>query len=241
MNRFYALLNRRINTFNYLVVGLILPALCCLIAACSTLPELQPGSDNTKISAPEACRAVFPEGKWQFVHSIEASFPGGGENVLMGVTVVDASLRTIDCALMTVEGFVLFRAHMGKAIRVERAVPPFDREGFANGLLEDIRVMFLAPGVEVTRTGKLAGDDSPGEKPVCRYTGARGMTTDVIPGSGSRWKLRRYSPQGRLTRTVDAEKRGGQEGFPGRLNLTAHGPAGYTLVMTLVNVVRFDD
>jgi hypothetical protein len=213
----------------------------CLVAACSSLPELQTGPDSLKGTTPDACRAVFPEGKWQFVHSIEASFPGGGENLLMGVTVVDASLRTIDCALMTVEGFVLFRAHMGQAIRVERAVHPFDREGFARGMLEDIRLMFLAPGVEVTQTGKLAGDGSPEDKPVCRYTGARGMTTDVIPVSDARWKLHRYSPQGRLTRTVDAESRGGQGGFPGRMSLTAHGMAGYTLVMKLVDVVRFED
>ncbi len=220
---------------------LLLVLVICPVAACSTLPELQPVPDNTKISAHEACRAVFPEGKWQFVHSIEASFPGGGENLLMGATVVDASLRTIDCVLMTVEGFVLFRAHMGKVIRVERAVPPFDREGFANGLLEDIRLMFLEPGADVAQTGKIAGDDSSGDKPVCRYTAAAGAITDVMPGSDSRWKLRRYSPQGHLTRTVVAEDRRGQEGFPGRLRLTAHGVAGYTLVMKLVDAVRFDD
>ncbi len=213
----------------------------CLIAACSSLPELQTGPDSLKGTTPAACRAVFPEGKWQFVHSIEASFPGGGENLLMGVTVVDASTRAIDCVLMTVEGFVLFRAHLGKTLDVARAVSPFDREGFADGMLADIRLMFLVPAEKVSAIGRFADDDSFKGQPACRYTENKGITTDVIPGSDSRWQLRRYSPQGRLTRTVVAEDRSGPEGFPGRLRLTAHGVAGYTLVMKLVDAVRFDD
>ena len=226
MKRFYALL----------------PVLWFLVTACcSGLPELKAGPDNPKIPLMEACRAVFPEGKRQFVHSIEASYPGGGENLLMGVTVIDAFSRTIDCALMTVEGFVLFRARMGRTIQVARAMPPFDRKGFADGLLEDLRVMFLAPAAQVTKTGILAGDAVSGDRPVCRYSDPGGMITDVIPGFDSRWQLRRYTPQGRLVRTVDAQSRGGRKGFPGKLILKAHGPAGYTLVMKLVDVVRIND
>lgn len=225
MNRLYALLL----------------VLCCLVPACGTLPKLKPGKDNAQIFLPQACRAVFPEGRWQFFHSIEAAFPGGGENLLMGVTVVDTARRTIDCALMTVEGFVLFQAHMGKALRVDRAMPPFDREGFAGGMLADIQLMFLAPAAEAVATGQLAEDGFPEQRPVCRYTGNRGIITDVMPGADSRWQLRRYSPQGRLTRTVVAENRGGQAGFPGTLTLTAHGLAGYTLALKLVNAVHLDE
>ncbi len=212
----------------------------CLVAACGGLPKIQPGLTDMQMSMPDACRAVYPVGKWQFVHSIEASFPAG-ENLLMGVTVVDAAAGTIDCALMTLEGFVLFRAQMGKTIRVDRAMPPFDRQGFASGLLEDIRLIFLMPASGAPRTGRLAGGGSSADKPVCRYTDDGGITTDVMPGADSQWQLRRYNPQGCLTRTVAAESNGGQADFPGRMRLTAHGLTGYTLTMKLVKAVRFND
>ena len=219
-------------------LGLLL-MVACLIAACSGLPTLQPVPVGTQAATPEACRAVFPQGKWQFTHAIEAAFPGGGEKLLMGVTVVDAPHRAVDCALMTVEGFVLFQAHMGKTLRVERAVPPFDREGFGDGMLADIRLMFLEPTAEHIQAGWPGGQAAPDDKPLCRYTGKAGMTTDVRPGSG--WQISRYTPRGNLVRTVAAEPAGGQAGFPGRLRLRATGPTGYTLEMKLISAERIID
>jgi hypothetical protein len=211
----------------------------CLIAACSGLPTLQPVPVSSNDPLPAACRAVFPQGNWQFTHAIEADFPGGGDSLLMGVTVVDSSQQTVDCVLMTVEGFVLFQAHMGKTLRVERAMPPFDREGFAAGMLADIRLMFLEPAAEHIQTGWPGGQAAPDDKAVCRYTGKAGMTTDVRPGSG--WQIDRYTPRGNLTRTVTAEPAGGQAGFPGRMRLRATGPAGYTLEMKLISAERITD
>ena len=211
----------------------------CLIAACSGLPTLQPVPVSSNDPLSEACRAVFPQGKWQFTHAIEAAYPGGGENLLMGVTVIDPAQQTVDCALMTVEGFVLLQAHMGKTLRVERAVSPFDGEGFAAGMLADIRLMFLEPAAEHIQTGWPGGQAAPDDKPVCRYIGKAGVTTDVRPGSG--WQISRYAPRGNLVRTVVAEPTGGQAGFPGRLRLRATGPAGYTLEMKLLSAERITD
>ncbi len=224
--------------FNGLCLGLLM-MVACLIAACSSLPALQPVPVSSDDSLPAACRAVFPQGKWQFTHTIEAAYPGGGENLLMGVTVVDPSQQTVDCALMTVEGFVVFQAHMGETLQVERAVSPFDREGVAAGMLTDIRLMFLEPAAEDIQTGRPGGQAAPDEKPVCRYTGKAGITTDVRPGSG--WQIRRYTSRGNLVRTVAAEPVGGQAGFPGRLRLRATGPAGYTLEMKLISAERIFD
>lgn len=211
----------------------------CLIAACSSLPALQPGSDSLQATTPVACRAVFPQGKWQLTHTIEAGFPGGGGSLLVGVTVVDAPGKTIDCALMTVEGFVLFQAHMGRTLQVTRAVPPFDRAGFAAGIVDDLRLMFIEPAGEPVQTGLLQGPAAPAGEPVCRYRETDGSITDVRPGK--QWRIGRYTPQGRLTRTVMAEPDGGQAGFPGCLRLRAPGPAGYTLEMKLIDAVRIDD
>jgi len=224
--------------FKGLCLGLLMMA-ACIVAACSRLPTLQPVPISSDDPLPAACRAVFPQGKWQFTHAIEAAYPGGGEKLLMGVTVVDPVQQTVDCALMTVEGFVLLQAHMGKTLRVERAVSPFDREGFAAGMLADIRLMFLEPAAEHIQTGWPGGQAAPDDKPVCRYTGKAGITTDVRPGSG--WQIRRYAARGNLVRTVVAEPAGGQAGFPGRLRLRATGPAGYTLEMKLIGAERVID
>lgn len=123
----------------------LLLAFIFVTAACSRLPELKPAAGDFKAGAPQKCRAIFPQGKWQITHAIEAAYPGGGETLLMGVTVIDASPRTIAAALMTVEGVVLLQASLDKTLTVQRALPPFDREGFAAGLLADIRLMFMEP------------------------------------------------------------------------------------------------
>jgi len=210
----------------------------CLLPACSGLPVLQPAPDIGAPVAADACRAVFPTGKWQFVHTIDALLPDGSERQMMGVTVADAPGRTLACALLTVEGFVLFRARMDPAVRVERAVPPFDKKGFADGLLNDLRLLFLPPAAAETRIGRLVGGGFPEKPEACRYIEKEGAVTDVIPGS--RWRVYRYSPHGYLVRTVTAEAAGGREGFPGRLTLQAPGLAGYTLVMTLVEAARIN-
>jgi hypothetical protein len=219
----------------------LLLTVLALLAACTRLPVLQPAAANMPASLPAACRAVFPQGKWQSTHAIEVAYPGGGEQLLMGVTVVDASAKSIACALMTVEGFVLFQARLDAAVRVERAVPPFDRKGFATGLLADIRLMFMEPATDSVATGSVAGPGNAEGRPACRYTDRKGSITDVLPGNGNNWRVALYGPRGQLTRTVSADPAGGQAGFPGRLQLTAHGAAGYTLKMKLVDVVHIDE
>jgi len=219
--------------------GILLLFLGCLLTACGGLPVIEPAPDVAIPAAEEACRSVFPEGKWQFVHTIEALLPGGSEKQVMGVTVVDTSERTLACALLTVEGFVLFRAQADDAVQVERAVPPFDKKGFADGLLGDLRLMFLPPTDFEVRTGRLQGRGFPKTPATCRYIEKQGETTDVVPGD--LWRIYRYSPQGALVRSVTAEAAGGRAGFPGRLTLQAPGLAGYTLTMTLVDAVRIDD
>jgi hypothetical protein len=193
---------------------------------------------RSALSSSLACRAVFPGGRWQFTHAIEAALPGGQEALLMGVTVVDAVARTVDCALMTVEGFVIFQARAGETRQVRRAMPPFDREGFAAGMLADIQLIFLEPA---GRPGRAGLPVKPAAGPVCRYTVSTGGTIDVRPGPGPAWQIEQYTPGGRLSRTVAARPAGGLAGFPGRLRLEAAGPAGYTLNLKLIDAVPVTD
>ena len=220
---------------------ILLLAWIFLTAGCSRLPELKPAAGDLKYAVPKECRAVFPQGKWQFTHAIEAAYPGGGEKLLMGVSVVDASRRTIDAALMTVEGMVLLQASLDKTLQVQRVLQPFDREGFAAGLLADIRLIFLEPESGSVQTGIIEASAGADAQPGCRYRGDDGMHTDILPGNGHDWQIARYHPSGSLVRTVSARSAGGQAGFPGRMQLTAPGPAGYTLKMKLIDAVQVGD
>jgi len=219
----------------------LLLIMICLCLGCSRLPDLNSNEGALTQVGTEQCRAVFPQGKWQFTHAIEAVYPGGGENLLMGVTVVDASRRTIACALMTVEGLVLFQARLGQSFDVQRAMPPFDRDGFAAGLLADIRLIFLQPVAEQLQYGMIKALTATAAEPACRYTADNGVITDILPGDGKNWQIVLYNPQGNPVRTVTANPYGEQAGFPGRLQLVASGPAGYTLKLKLVDAVRLDD
>lgn len=206
-----------------------------LVASCTTgkrqlLPDLAPMSDRSGIQG--KCTAMFPEGRWQFVHTIAFQMANGGDGTALGVVVLAG--REINCALMTVEGLTLFEARSadGEALQVMRAVPPFDNREFAAGLMRDIRTIFFQPAGE-GHYGRL-----PGNAPVCRYIAA-GQVTDILPREDGCWRLDTYSDrvrtrsiQTRSCKTVDTAI------LPEFLELVADGPAGYTLNMHLVSAER---
>ncbi len=53
-----------------------------------------------------SCGLPFPKGNWQFIHSIEATMPGGTASVI-GITDISSDLETIDCIIMSIEGLLL--------------------------------------------------------------------------------------------------------------------------------------
>ncbi len=196
--------------------------------------QLQPVADKALPPVPQEelrqrCAAVYPQGKWQLVHAIEFSMADGRSSSVLGVTVLDGS--SLSCALMTIEGFTLFQARLDKRLEVERAVPPFDKPGFARGLMEDVRALFLPPGGQVFY-GRFANGAE-----TCRWTEADGKVTDVQPLENGCYRVRTYDAEGRLTRTITARSCQMVNSIliPGELELTVPGPAGYTLKMTLVS------
>jgi hypothetical protein len=180
---------------------------------------------------------LFPTGTWRFVHSIEATLPGGRRTVLIGVTEVSSRQRRLHCVLMSIEGLVLFDARGDGTIRVERAIAPFDSKKFAQGLMADVALMLLAPPGAPVATGTLKTGE-----PVCRYrkleSGGKVLTTDVIREGKECWVLNQYEG-GRLRRSLRAQGRGGvtggaAEGVPEKWRLTAYGPGGYCLYLKLL-------
>jgi hypothetical protein len=134
---------------------LLLLSVLGLMLSCSRLPQVFPASDSADPQPGRTCRGPYPEGDWQLLHSIEATLPGGKKGFLMGLTVISSSDRTARCVIMTLEGFVVFDALYDKQITVKRAIAPFDSEVFANGLIEDINLIFFKPTGSIMTSGFL--------------------------------------------------------------------------------------
>lgn len=158
--------------------------------------------------------------------------------MLIGVTIISSRDKSAHCVLMTIEGLVVFDATYDGKLVIKRALTPFDHGGFAAGLIDDIRLIFFVPEGPRLETGQAQNGAS-----VCRYQNPDGRIIDLVIRGDRSWQIRRYSRQLRLTGTVSAffskksptEK---QSVIPARLELKAHGVAGYNLNMNLVEAVE---
>jgi hypothetical protein len=208
-----------------------------LMIACSPLPKVLPVDGSALPDHQQECRRPFPDGKWQLLHSIEATLPGGAKGWVMGVTIISSPGRTAHCIIMTIEGLVVFDAQYDRQLVVNRGVPPFDTDDFAEGLIQDIRLIFFPPEGPLTEAGILKNGSF-----VCRHQNPDGQIVDVISGKEKGWELRQYGKDLGLNRTVRAffNKDSGDSarlGMPARLELTAHDSPGYALTMDLLEAV----
>jgi hypothetical protein len=208
-----------------------------LFISCSSLPTVYPIDGSGHPLPPQRCGRMFPEGKWQFLHSIEATMPGGEKVLMMGLTVISSRARTARCVIMTIEGLVVFDAQYDRQVTINRGIPPFDSVALAKGLIDDIQLIFFKPQGPLIRSGVLESGF-----PVCRYQNADGHVVDLIAHPDGSWELKQYTKHLGLIRTVKAspgETAGHRDsvGVPARLELRANGSPGYALVMDLVEAV----
>ncbi len=193
-----------------------------------SLPKLTPAPNR-----PPDCAPLFPQGNYQFVHLIEFSMPGGNHGTAMGVTVIGGN--TMESVLMTVEGVVLFAARLTDTLTVSRAVPPFDKPGFASGMMRDIQTIFLQP------RGKVLPGSLPDTTSVCRITDNSDQITDIIPTADHCRRLNIYSPTGQLHREISGHDCSVDlDGtlIPKTLELTSWKMGGYTLQLTLISAEK---
>jgi len=214
---------------------LVLAALL-LALSCSRLPKIVPVTGADPSGPAERCNRIFPAGKWQLLHSIEADLPGGRHSVMMGLTVLSSRLRSNRIVIMSLEGFVVFDGEVNQGLKVHRALPPFDSPGFAEGLMEDIRLIFFKPEGPAAECGILTDDST-----VCRYKNPDGGVVDIVLRSTGTCESLRYDRKQRLIRIVriPADARTG-DGMPQTIELTAQGKQSYKLVMTLLEAVPLD-
>ena len=210
-----------------------LPILLFVLSACVTiqprpLPELTTTENQERITT---CGQFFPSGNWQLVHSIDFTMRSGNGSTVMGVTTLTGS--EIGCALITVEGLTLFEAvyHPDNGVEIRRAIPPFDKPAFAEGLLSDVRAIFLPPAMNAVQVGYLSDTT-----PVCRYTAADGRVTDVLTTNDC-FQIQNYASNQTLTRSIVGKtcKKTGSLLLPEHLDLNTFGPNGYALKMTLIS------
>jgi len=215
---------------------LLLLCVLGLILSCSSLPQVYSAGDSTDPQPDRTCRGPFPDGDWQLLHSIEATLPGGKKGFLMGLTVISSSNRTARCVIMTLEGFVVFDALYDKQITVKRAIAPFDSEVFANGLIEDINLIFFSPSGTIVASGLLKNGAA-----VCRYQKPDGRLVDIINQEEHNWEIRLYLPDYRLVRTVSVSVKepnlDDRKRISDKIELNALGSTGYALVMELVEAI----
>ena len=214
----------------------VIIAALLLLSACSRLPELV--SDPTLVADP-ACHMTFAQGAWQYQHAIAATFRGRAMGKLIGAMVLSEKERTIQCALMTIEGLVLFSARYDGQLTVERAVKPFDKPGFAAGLMDDLILMFLAP----QGRGQV-GRTTDGHA-MCRYSDPDRGITDIIVRDSDHWMIRRYDTRGRLLRAVSADRENnaqvaGRTGIAQHITLESRSGNHSRLELTLIDAVPLE-
>jgi len=215
-----------------------LTALLVLSAGCARLPEILPPPLSFDGEA-DPFASVYPSGRWQLYHTIDADVPGGGIRHLAGGSVISSDAKSIERALMTLEGLVLFSGRDAGALTVERAVSPFDRSGFAHGLMADLRMLFFQPEARVLETGVL-----PDGSRVKRFQSDGGDTTDLLVREDGTWSIHRYAGT-KLECAIEArDVRAGEitDGavFAQTLTLNRPGLLGYTLEMRLVEALRLE-
>lgn len=209
--------------------------LLILTLSCSKLPQITTIQPPLNKEIPEKCLSIFPKGKWQLVHSIEAITPNKEKVFFTGVSIVSDNPPSLRCILMTLEGFVLFEGVYQNSLTIDRALPPFDKPGFADGLIDDVRLILLQPDLREISYGSY--DD---KSCACRYKNPEGNTTDIVMGTDNSMNIMRFNSKNRLLKTINVEydrheKSNDNNSWPDRYTLTTHGILGYSLKMNLID------
>lgn len=209
-----------------------LPLIVLVLVSCHSLPVIAPVKQDAE-GLTVACREAFPRQSWRMVHTITTDFPGQRKGVMMGVVSLVPKEKTVECALLSIEGLRLFEAHDDGTLTIRRALPPFDRPALAEGMMRDIRLLFFPPDGPRLLTGRMPSGD-----PVCRYALADGYEDITRKPSGD-ILIQRYDQSHRLTRRVDItpchpDGAPENEAVACRIHLEAFQPTHYQLYLNLV-------
>jgi hypothetical protein len=180
------------------------------------------------------CPSPFLKEKYQLTYAIEIQAAGNVQGAIIGITVVDPSTRFVSCAIMTVEGMVLFDAEAGPGtLKINRALPPFASADFANNMIEDINLISFAPEGKILAKGTL-----PDGAIACRYLEESGDWIDLITDKSGEMAIKRFSSSADLKRQVRYNKKTGN--IYQSIELQEIGIVNYTLLMTLIDAHKVE-
>jgi len=201
---------------------------CCILffilISCRHHADIQPFISS---DADAICSIPFITGKQQFIHVIEAELPNKANLSMIGITVISPETDSIQCVIMTIEGFVIFDAVYDRELTINRGVSPFDSKAFAQGMIDDIRLIFFKPNGVLLQSGNLKDGSH-----ACRYTDNDHYVTDLITTPDNHLEIRKYDKNLKLMRSVKTYS--DKEMIPERLELTAYGDNPYALKLKLI-------
>jgi hypothetical protein len=205
--------------------------------SCCSLPHIQKAADFEYDPILCGCRALFPTHPLQLVHSLTSILPNGDIHVAIGVTTISPETETIHCAIMTIEGMVLFEAEYDQKMIIHRSIPPFNSMTFAQNIMDDIRLALFKPSGVLVNAGHLTPDTD-----ICRYKQENGMTIDVMTHQNCDWEIHQYNTYHKLMKTIKAYYRGENNpgfseknrGIPSMYEITTPGVFGYSLKLELM-------
>jgi hypothetical protein len=197
-----------------------------LLVSCQTLPAINSISPRLE-SKVSVCPSPFLKEPYRLIHAIEARVAGRTQGAIIGITLVDPLTRFVSCAIMTAEGMVLFEAEAAPILKVIRALPPFDSGDFAKNMIEDIKLIFLAPEGKIKTKGILSDKAA-----ICRWQAKSGDWIDVIARVPEGIEINRYSACGNWKRRVKLNR--SAENIYQSIELTAKDNFNYSLIMTLI-------
>ena len=200
--------------------------LMAFLLACQSLPAIHPSGAG---EMPFDCADPFTKDSYRFVHAIEARMPGDARSSVIGITLVDPSRRFISCAIITVEGMVLWEAESSESgAIIHRALPPFDTASVSQNMLDDIKLVFLPPQAPLYQKGYLNDESN-----VCRYQKESGEWVDIKENKSGNVEIGLYSSSGALKRHVMFKKVA--KNMYQRIELQAVATFDYVLLMTLID------
>jgi len=221
----------------YKFVLLIIIFLC----SCKSLPIIQPLDAVSAAHDKKSCSNLFPEGNWQFIHSIEATMPNKKKAFIIGITDISSASRKLDVVMMTIEGLVLFNAEYDHELKIKKAISPFDSKEFASGLVEDIKLIFFKPVGTIEKTGYLKDGSR-----VWRYRDEKGFVIDVEFKKENTCEIRKYNNYHKIIRLVKTssifkKEFKSKDGISQTIELIATGKSKYSLILDLIGSKKLKD
>ncbi|HPK52910.1 MAG TPA: hypothetical protein PK114_00525 [Smithellaceae bacterium] len=210
--------------------GISLLLLTALIfTSCRSLPVINPVLPPAGMKE-VVCPAPFLKESVRLIHAIEFRLAGENRGAVIGITVADPATRSVSCAIMTVEGLVLFEAESFPSLKVKRALAPFNTEDFARNMINDIRLIFFTPEGDIQERGTLSDGAH-----TCRWREKGGARIDVVARQPAGIEINKYKECGYRQRRI---RLNGPEGnIYQRIELAAEETFNYSLLMTLIEAV----